>query len=54
MTPRQVADASGLGLRTVYLLIDSGELPAFRTGKWFRVTRAAYERWLRGKGKNAA
>jgi excisionase family DNA binding protein len=54
MTARQVADASGLGLQTVYRMFKSGELPAFRTGKWYRMTRAAYERWLTRNGKTAA
>jgi excisionase family DNA binding protein len=54
MTARQVADASGLGLQTVYRMFESGELPAFRTGAWYRVTRAAYERWLARRGKTAA
>jgi excisionase family DNA binding protein len=54
MGPREIARASGLGLRTVYDLIDGGELPAFRTGKWIRVTRRAYEAWLDRLGKNAA
>jgi excisionase family DNA binding protein len=46
MTPREVADRSGIGLIGVYRLLKSGQLPTVRIGKRFYVPVASYESYL--------
>ena len=43
LTIRDVQYYLGVGQRTVYRLIQSGELPAFRIGKLWRVRRKDLE-----------
>ena len=39
LTPREVMNLLYIGRNTFYKLVNSGELPAFRVGKLWRVTR---------------
>nr|WP_325196454.1 helix-turn-helix domain-containing protein [uncultured Oscillibacter sp.] len=43
LTPREVMDLLYIGRNTFYKLVNSGELPAFRIGKLWRVSRKALE-----------
>lgn len=49
LCPRQIADMSGLTQQRVYGLIQSGELKAKKTGKYWRVRRVDFERWQMGE-----
>ena len=53
MTPRAVADRSGIGLMGIYALLKSGRLPAVRVGNRFYIPTAAYQEYLAswGQGK---
>ena len=41
LTPREVMNLLYIGRNTFYKLVNSGELPAFRIGKLWRVSREA-------------
>lgn len=43
LTPREVMDLLYIGKNTFYKLVHSGELPAFRIGKLWRVKRQHLE-----------
>lgn len=43
LSPREVATRLGLGLTTVYTLMDRGELPSTRIGTTRRIARSAVE-----------
>lgn len=45
LTPTEVMEELGIGRNTFYRLVNSGELPAFRIGKLWRVKRSELERW---------
>lgn len=45
LTPREIMDELAIGQNTVYRLLNSGELPAFRIGKLWRVKRSELEKW---------
>ncbi|MGQ0573416.1 MAG: helix-turn-helix domain-containing protein [Pseudonocardia sp.] len=47
-TVAEVAARMLVSKMTVYRLVHSGELPAVRVGRSFRVSRAAVEEYLRG------
>lgn len=47
MTVSEVADIMRVSKMTVYRLIHSGEMPAIRVGKSFRVPEAAVGQWIR-------
>ncbi|HEY4017537.1 MAG TPA: helix-turn-helix domain-containing protein [Pseudonocardiaceae bacterium] len=46
MTVAEVASALRVSKMTIYRLIRSGELPAMRIGRSFRVSEAAYHTYL--------
>ena len=46
LTPREVMELLAIGRNTFYRLVNSGELPAFRIGKLWRVRRADLEHWM--------
>lgn len=48
LTVSEVADVMRVSKMTVYRLIHSGELPAVRFGRSFRVPQEAVEQYLRG------
>jgi excisionase family DNA binding protein len=50
MSPRQIADRSGIGLLGVYALLKSGHLPAVRVGKRYYIPVSAYEAYLENWG----
>lgn len=39
LTPKEVQDELAIGRNTFYKLVNSGQLPAFRIGKLWRVRR---------------
>lgn len=41
LLPKEVMNMLGIGKNTFYRLVNSGELPAFRIGKMWRVSRKA-------------
>ena len=43
LTPREVMELLAIGKNTFYRMVQSGELPAFRVGKQWRVKRAVLE-----------
>lgn len=45
LTPKEVMEELAIGKNTLYRLLNSGELPAFRIGKLWRVKRSELERW---------
>lgn len=45
LTPTEVMEELGIGRNTFYRLVNSGELPAFRIGKLWRVKRSELEKW---------
>ena len=46
LTPREVMELLAIGRNTFYRLVNSGELPAFRIGKLWRVRRPDLEKWM--------
>ena len=46
LTVEQAADLLAVSSRTVYRMIEAGELPATRIGKTVRIQQAAIERFL--------
>ena len=56
MSPRDISRESGIGLISIYRLLQSGDLPSKLIGNRYYVSRAAYVRWLQrmGGGENAA
>ena len=55
MTIDEVGDFLRVNARTVYRLIQAGELPAARVGRQWRVRREDLERWLdRGEAMHPA
>ncbi len=44
LTPREVMQALCIGRNTFYRLVNSGDLPAFRIGKLWRVRRSDLEK----------
>lgn len=49
LTPREVMELLAIGKNTFYKMVQSGELPAFRVGKQWRVKRADMEQWADGR-----
>ena len=47
LTPKEVMNLLYIGRNTFYKLVNSGELPAFRVGKLWRVNRAALENYAK-------
>lgn len=45
LTPRDVQIELGIGPNTFYRLVNSGQLPAYRIGKLWRVKRSELESW---------
>lgn len=46
LTPKEVMEELAIGWNTFYRLVSSGELPAFRIGKLWRVKRENLKNWL--------
>lgn len=49
LTPKEVMDELAIGRNTFYRLVNSGQLPAFRIGKLWRVKREDLARWKPSK-----
>ena len=47
LTPAEVMNILFIGRNSFYKLVHSGELPAFRIGKLWRVSREALEEYCR-------
>lgn len=47
LTPSEVMNLLYIGRNTFYKLVNSGELPAFRIGKLWRVSREALENYVK-------
>lgn len=45
LTPKEVMEELAVGKNTFYRLVNSGELPAFRVGKQWRVKRSELMAW---------
>lgn len=45
LTPKEVMEELAIGRNTFYRLVNTGELPAFRIGKLWRVKREDLEKW---------
>ncbi len=45
LTPKEVMNLLCVGKNTFYRLVNSGELPAFRIGKLWRVKRDVLNHW---------
>lgn len=45
LTPKEVMEELAIGRNTFYRLVNSGQLPAFRIGKLWRVKRTNLEQW---------
>lgn len=48
LKPREIATRLRVAPMSVYRMIHSGELPAIRVGKSYRVPVAAYEEYVKG------
>jgi putative molybdopterin biosynthesis protein len=46
LKPRQAAPLLNVSLRTLYTLIERGELPVFRVGGQYRLSRSTLAAWL--------
>lgn len=46
LTPQEVMEILAIGRNTFYRLVNSGELPAFRIGKLWRVRREDLRNWV--------
>lgn len=46
LTPKDVQAELGIGPNTFYRLVNSGQLPAYRIGKLWRVKRSELEAWI--------
>jgi len=51
LTPAEVMNILFIGRNSFYKLVHSGELPAFRIGKLWRVSREALEGYCRKSAK---
>ena len=49
LTPREVMNYLCIGRNLFYHLVNSGELPAFRIGKLWRVSKTSLAQFLREK-----
>jgi excisionase family DNA binding protein len=47
LSRRQAAELLGVSKETVYRLVRSGELPAFRVGHQIRISQVAVENYIR-------
>jgi excisionase family DNA binding protein len=47
LTPAEVIDYLRVNVRTVYRLMRTGELPAVRVGRQWRIRRSDLDSWLR-------
>lgn len=51
-TTREVADLLGMAVRSVQMMVDRGELEAWKTpGGHRRISRLSVDRWLAGRGR---
>ena len=46
LTPAEVMDVLGVGKNTMYRLLNSGQLPAVRIGRSWRITQTALDEFL--------
>ena len=46
LTPAEVAEYLKISKKTVYKMVRSGDLPAFKAGKHWRVPRAELGAWI--------
>lgn len=54
LTPREVMEILNIGQNSVYHLLNSGQLPAFRVGRSWRITLEALEDYmLRNPGRQS-
>ena len=49
LTPREVMEQLAIGKNTFYKMVSSGELPAFRVGRQWRVRKADLNLWADGQ-----
>ena len=54
MTVQEIATRLAVGRATVYVMLESGVIPAIRIGKCWLVTRYAFEKWARSCGSAEA
>ena len=47
LTPQEIMNLLFIGRNTFYKLVNSGELPAFRVGKLWRVSRKALVNYIK-------
>lgn len=54
LTVNEVAEMMRVSTMTVYRMVHSGEVPAIRFGRSFRIPESAVEQWLyaSGSGEN--
>jgi excisionase family DNA binding protein len=53
MTVKEVAEYLHIARGTVYRMMRSGQLPAFRIGSDYRIDADAIDRWTKSGGDNA-
>jgi excisionase family DNA binding protein len=46
MSTAEAADYLGIGARTLYRLIDQGDLPAYKVGRVIRLQRSEVDRYI--------
>jgi len=51
LSPKQVADWFGLNVKTIYNLVNEGEIPHRPAGRKILFLRSALIEWLSGKGR---
>lgn len=52
LSPKELAELTGIKLRTIVRLAHDKKLPAVKIGRQWRFVREDVERWLRTKGSN--
>ena len=52
LTPKEAAEYIGMGENRIRQLVKSGEIPAARSGRNFKIPRPLLEEWILEKARN--
>lgn len=52
LTTQEAAEYVGIGINRIRELVKSGEIPAARSGRNFKIPRPLLEEWILEKAKN--
>ena len=54
ITPKEIAERTGLSLNAVYQKLEKGEIPGRKVGSRWLTRRVTFDRWLDGKPEPSA